>query len=131
MVKGGQLEQCLVELQNMSETVFLNLLSMQVKDVLMASSSQMHQTKQQTSDLIPPPSVSKLLNMLKELLSVANMVEGRQTDIVKIVGCVIDPLLQSVTESAINMSTQDMSVYLLNSIYQIQSVLVSWCNIDI
>ena len=104
----------------MSETLYLNLLSMQVKDIIMSSV----QLKQQTTDLIPPPSVNKLLTMLKELLSVANMVEGRQADIVKIVACVIDPLLQQLTESAINMSTQDMSVYMLNSIYQIQSVLV-------
>lgn len=72
------------------------------------------------SDLIPSPNVDKLLRLLKEILSVANMVEGRQSDVTKIVSCVIDPLLQSVTESASHLPTVDMAVYLLNCLYQIQ-----------
>lgn len=75
------------------------------------------------TDLVPSPSVAKLLNLLKEILSVASMVEGSQSDILKIVSCVIDPLLQSIQESASHLPTTDMAVYLLNSLYQIESVL--------
>lgn len=41
----------------------------------------------------------------------------------QIVSCVIDPLLQSVTESASHLPTVDMAVYLLNANYQMQSTL--------
>lgn len=37
--------------------------------------------------------------------------------------CVIDPLLQSVTESASHLPTVDMAVYILNCLYQMQSTL--------
>lgn len=75
------------------------------------------------NDLIPSHSVSRLLSILKEILSVASMVESRQTDITKIVSCVIDPLLHSITESASHLPTVDMAVYILNCLYQMQSTL--------
>lgn len=75
------------------------------------------------TNLVPSSSVGRLLNLLKEILSVASMVEGSQSDILKIVSCVIDPLLQSIQESASHLPTTDMAVYLLNSLYQIESVL--------
>lgn len=81
-------------------------------------------------DLIPPMNVGRLLNMLKEILSVATMVDGRQTDITKIVSCVIDPLLQSVQESASHLPTIDMAVYLLNCLYHMQSSLAVYEYMD-
>lgn len=36
------------------------------------------------SDLVPPQSVNQLLSILKEILSVASMVESRQSDITKV-----------------------------------------------
>lgn len=57
--------------------------------------------------------------MLKELLNVANMVEGRQQDIAKIVGACIDPLLMTVTEQSTHLSACDMAVYFLNVLYEI------------
>lgn len=75
------------------------------------------------NDLIPSHSVTRLLSILKEILSVASMVESRQTDITKIVSCVIDPLLHSITESASHLPTVDMAVYILNCLYQMQSTL--------
>lgn len=75
------------------------------------------------NDLIPSHSVTRLLSILKEILSVASMVESRQTDIMKIVSCVIDPLLHSITESASHLPTVDMAVYILNCLYHMQSTL--------
>lgn len=118
IVKGkGLLEQCLTAVQQVSETFYLNSLTQQVRDIL----SQHHDLQQ--ADLAPPPSVRKLLNMLKELLSVANMVEGRQQDIIKIVSCCIDPLLMTVTEQASHLPAIDMAVYFLNVLYDIIGTL--------
>lgn len=117
MVKEGQLEQCLMEVQNMSETYYLNSLTQQVRDVLA------HHNDLQQADLSPPASVKKLLTMLKELLSVANMVEGRQQDIQKIVSSVVDPLMQSMTEQASHLPAIDMAVFFLNVLYEIIGTL--------
>ena len=125
MVKGkGQLEQCLMDVQQVSETFYLNSLTQQVRDILN------HQYDLQQADLAPPPSVRKLLTMLKELLSVANMVEGRQQDIQKIVSCVVDPLLQTITEQASHLPAIDMAVYFLNVNYEIMGTLAVYEFID-
>lgn len=121
---GGQLEMCLVDVQQVSETYYLNSLTQQVRDILS------HQHDLQQADLAPPPSVRKLLTMLKELLSVANMVEGRQQDITKIVSCVVDPLLQSITEQASHLPAIDMAVYFLNVLYDIIGTLAVYEFID-
>ncbi|XP_053675428.1 conserved oligomeric Golgi complex subunit 6 [Anopheles nili] len=123
IVRGGQLEQCLADLQLFSETMYLNSLAFQVKHILQGPNENRIGLEPPQTDLVPSPSVGRLLNLLKEILSVASMVAGSKTDIVKIVGCVIDPLLQSVQESASHLPTTDMAVYLLNSLYQIESVI--------
>lgn len=118
MVVGkGQLESCLTEVQQVSETFYLNSLTQQVRDIL----GKRYDLQQ--SDLAPPPSVRKLLAILKELLSVANIVEGRQQDITKIVSYVVDPLLQSITEQASHLPAIDMAVYFLNVLYEIIGTL--------
>lgn len=118
MVKGnGQLEQCLTEVQKVSETFYLNSLTQQVRDILS------HNYDLQQADLAPPSSVKKLLTMLKELLSVATMVEGRQQDVQKIVSCVVDPLLLAITEQASHLPAIDMAVYFLNVLYDIIGTL--------
>lgn len=125
MVKGkGQLEQCLMDVQQVSETFYLNSLTQQVRDILN------HHHDLQQADLAPPPSVRRLLTMLKELLSVANMVEGRQQDITKIVSCVVDPLLQTITEQASHLPAIDMAVYFLNVLYDIIGTLAVFEFID-
>uniref|UniRef100_A0A182LWZ2 Conserved oligomeric Golgi complex subunit 6 n=1 Tax=Anopheles culicifacies TaxID=139723 RepID=A0A182LWZ2_9DIPT len=123
IVKGGQLENCMADMQLFSETTYLNSLTFQVKQLLQGPNENRIGLEPPQTDLVPSPSVGRLLNLLKEILSVASMVAGSQTDIVKIVGCVIDPLLQSVQESASHLPTTDMAVYLLNSLYQIESVI--------
>ncbi|KAH8401293.1 hypothetical protein KR009_004438 [Drosophila setifemur] len=131
VVQGGSLEECLVELQKSSEQIYLGALAAQVRSVLQRPSGGSGLALEPPQrDLIPPPSVARLLNMLKEILSVATMVDGRQADITKIVSCVIDPLLQSVQESAAHLPTVDMGVYLLNCLHHMQSSLAVYEYMD-
>ncbi|KAE8748586.1 hypothetical protein FOCC_FOCC004597 [Frankliniella occidentalis] len=74
-------------------------------------------------DLSPSTSVSALMSLLKEVLSVAGVADGRPEDITKMVGVVLDPLLQAVNLSAARLPTTDMAVYLLNCLYQMQTTL--------
>ncbi|EAT44683.1 AAEL003980-PA, partial [Aedes aegypti] len=99
VVKGGQLEQCIADLQSHSESSYLSSLTFQVKQLLQGPNEHKLGLEPPQTDLVPSPSVAKLLNLLKEILSVASMVEGSQSDILKIVPG-IEPLLQSIQESA-------------------------------
>lgn len=118
MVKSGQLETTLSEVQKISEQFYLNSLTQNVRDIL-----NTQQDLKQSDMLVAPPAVKRLMNMLKELLNVANMVEGRQQDIQKIVGVVIDPLLLTVTEQVTHLPATDMAVFFLNVLYEIISTL--------
>ncbi|XP_015521577.1 conserved oligomeric Golgi complex subunit 6 [Neodiprion lecontei] len=82
------------------------------------------------TDLVPAPSVSRLLSLLNEVLSVASIAEEREKDMLQIVSCVIDPLLQEVNETASRLPTVDMAVYLLNCMHQIQSTLALYEYMD-
>lgn len=105
----------------MSEKTYLTSLSHQVREILYGQNFKTLEIPK--TDLLPPQSVAKLLNTLKEVLSVATMVEGRESEIKKLTSCIIDPLLSAVTESASHLPTIDMAVYLLNCLYQMQSTL--------
>ncbi|OXU30760.1 hypothetical protein TSAR_013226 [Trichomalopsis sarcophagae] len=82
------------------------------------------------TDLIPAPSVSRLLSLLNEVLSVASIAEDREKDMLQIVSCIIDPLLQEVNETASRLPTVDMAVYLLNCMHQIHSTLALYEYMD-
>ncbi|CAH1395064.1 unnamed protein product [Nezara viridula] len=75
------------------------------------------------SDLSPSPGVESLLNLLKELLSVAPVSESQHYYLNKIVASVLDPLLQAVNISASRLATTDMAVYLLNCLHLIISTV--------
>ena len=68
----------LEELQELSQQTFLLALQSQVKQQL----SERIETP--PSDLSPSPGVSQLLNLLREVLSVRNVAEGRQQDLTKV-----------------------------------------------
>ncbi|KAI8127146.1 Conserved oligomeric Golgi complex subunit 6 [Lucilia cuprina] len=130
VVQGGSLEQCLSEMQKSSEEIYLNSLSNQVRQILQKNAMSGSGLEPPQRDLVPPSSLGRLLNLLKEILSVATMVDGRQSDITKIISCIIDPLLQSVQESASHLPTVDMAVYLLNCLYHMQSTLAVYEYMD-
>lgn len=126
VVSGGQLEECLNELQVASEQTYLNSLAGQVKTYLSGGLGPPN------NDLVPSQSVNRALALLKEILGVANMTTSsvRQSDIAKIVSTVLEPLLRAVTESASHLPTIDMAVYLLNSLYEMQSTLAMYEYVD-
>lgn len=126
VVRGGQLQEVLRDLQEASEQAYLNSLAAQVKAYLSGG------LEPPQNDLAPSKSVSRALALLKEILGVANMTTSsvRQLDIAKIVSTVMDPLLQAVTESASHLPTIDMAVYLLNSLYAMQSTLAMYEYVD-
>lgn len=143
VVQSGSLELCLIELEKSSEQIFLNSLATQVRFILHGSEGggvsasgqgsaggSLNINEIPTRDLTPPANLSRLLNLLKEILSVATMVNGRQSDIMKIIAHIIDPLLESVQESATHLPTIDMSVYLLNCLYQMQTTLTVYEYMD-
>lgn len=84
IVKGGQLEECISNLERYSEDTYLNALSAQVKSLLQGPPGFHMGLEPPQTTLVPPPNVARLLSVLKEILSVASMVESRQTDIIKV-----------------------------------------------
>lgn len=83
IVRGGALEDCLVNLHAYSETNYLNALTAHVKDLLQKPNGSSMEPPP-SNDLVPSQSVTQLLRILKEILSVASMVESRQADITKV-----------------------------------------------
>jgi len=69
----------------LSENTYLNSLSQQVKSLLQGPMGAVVGLEPPQSDLVPSKNVGMLLNILKEILSVANMVEGRQNDTTKVI----------------------------------------------
>ena len=72
------LHTTLEELQELSQQTFLLALQAQVKQQLN------ERIETPPSDLSPSPGVSQLLNLLREVLSVGSVAEGRQQDLVKV-----------------------------------------------
>ena len=126
VVHGGQLQECLRDLQTASEQAYLSALAGQIRTFLAGG------LEPPNNELVPSRSVLRSMDLLKEILGVANMTTSsvRQSDIAKIVSTVLDPLLQAVTESASHLPTSDVAVYLLNSIYTMQSTLAMFEYVD-
>ncbi|KAK4876961.1 hypothetical protein RN001_009467 [Aquatica leii] len=114
--KGGLLEVTLTELQEKSEQVFLLALQQQVSNALV-------RVETPPRDLSPTPAISHLLAVLRDMLSTASMSEGRETDMGKIVHCVLEPLLRAVNEQASRLPPTDMAVYMLNCMYAMYTCL--------
>jgi hypothetical protein len=93
MVPGSLLQSTLEELQELSERTFLLALQSQVKQQL----SQ--RVDAPPSDLAPSPSVSELLNLLQEVLSVSSVAERRQQDLVKVRGKAVVSCFSSAVSS--------------------------------
>ncbi|CAK9802859.1 Conserved oligomeric Golgi complex subunit 6 [Anthophora plagiata] len=73
---------------------------------------------------------STLDSTLADLLILTSIADGREKDMLQIVSCIIDPLLQEVNETASRLPTVDMAVYLLNCMHQIQSTLALYEYMD-
>lgn len=124
---GGQLEECLRDLRVASEQAYLDALAGQVRMLLGGG------LEPPRAELTPSPNITRALALLQEILGVANVSStssSRQGDIAKIVSTVLDPLIQAVTESASHLPSIDMAVYLLNSLYAMQSTLAMYEYVD-
>ncbi|KAG5315402.1 COG6 protein, partial [Pseudoatta argentina] len=124
VIPDSVLDQTLLDLLALSEKSFLSRLQRETRIALG------ERAEPPGSDLIPAPSVSRLLSLLNEILSVASIAEDREKDMLQIVSCIIDPLLQEVNETASRLPTVDMAVYLLNCMHQIQSTLALYEYMD-
>ncbi|XP_054290392.1 conserved oligomeric Golgi complex subunit 6-like [Macrosteles quadrilineatus] len=117
VVPGSSLDATLSELHSNSEKAFLSTLQSQVKQQLL------EKVDAPPPDLSPSPGIPPLLTLLKEIISIASVAEGRQDDINKVVSCVMDPLLQAITLSASRLAATDMAVYLLNCLHLMTTTL--------
>ncbi|XP_035727762.1 conserved oligomeric Golgi complex subunit 6-like isoform X2 [Vespa mandarinia] len=117
VIPDSVLDSTLYDLLVLSEKSFLSRLQRETRTALG------ERAEPPGNDLVPAPSVSRLLYLLNEILSVASIAEDREKDMLQIVSCIIDPLLQEVNETASRLPTVDMAVYLLNCMHQIQSTL--------
>ncbi|KAL0105505.1 hypothetical protein PUN28_016876 [Cardiocondyla obscurior] len=124
VIPDSVLDQTLLDLLSLSEKSFLSRLQRETRIALG------ERAEPPGNDLIPAPSVSRLLSLLNEILSVASIAEDRERDMLQIVSCIIDPLLQEVNETASRLPTVDMAVYLLNCMHQIQSTLALYEYMD-
>ncbi|XP_060811125.1 conserved oligomeric Golgi complex subunit 6 [Bombus pascuorum] len=124
VIPDSILDSTLKDLLILSEKSFLSRLQKQTRIALG------ERAEPPGNDLVPAPSVSRLLSLLNEILSVASIAEDREKDMLQIVSCIIDPLLQEVNETASRLPTVDMAVYLLNCMHQIQSTLALYEYMD-
>ncbi|XP_025416462.1 conserved oligomeric Golgi complex subunit 6 isoform X2 [Sipha flava] len=113
----GQLCQTIEELHKTMECVFLNKLQNLVRDTLL------ERIEAPPLDLSPSPGIGQLLNILRQVLSVAAVTEDKQEDTSMIVSCVLEPLLQAINLSASRLTPLDMAVYRLNCLHNIHETL--------
>lgn len=116
IVTCGLLPETLTFLEQRSEEVFLTSLQQQVNQMLVRVESP-------SRDLLPTTSTNQLLAIMRDMLSTANMSEGRENDMGNIAQCIMEPLLRSVNEQASRLPPTDMAVYLLNCMYAMYTCL--------
>ncbi|KAL1513781.1 hypothetical protein ABEB36_003145 [Hypothenemus hampei] len=116
VVSGGLLEETFVALLQKSERTFIETLQKQVNTLLV-------RVETPPRDLSPTHAILNLLAILRDMLSTASMSEGRETDMVKIAGTVMEPLFKAVNEQASRLPPTDMAVYLLNCMYSMYTCL--------
>ncbi|CAG9862080.1 unnamed protein product [Phyllotreta striolata] len=116
IVNRGLIQETLQQLQDNSEKAFLTTLQTQVD-------SKLVRVEAPPRDLSPTSAVTNLLAVLRDILSTANMSEGRETDMVKIAQTVMVPLLRAVNEQAARLPPTDMAVYMLNCMYEMYTCL--------
>ncbi|XP_017780068.1 PREDICTED: conserved oligomeric Golgi complex subunit 6 [Nicrophorus vespilloides] len=116
VTSGGLLESTMLELQEKSETAFLQSLQNQVTNMLV-------RVEAPPRDLSPTHSINNLLCVLRDILSTASMSEGRESDMGRIAQTVMEPLLRAMNEQASRLPPTDMAVYMLNCMYSMYTCL--------
>ena len=63
------------------------------------------------------------MGLLKDILSSSSVVDEQQDQLEQIVSTIVDPLLASVNSMVTSFASTDHDVFLLNTLYQIHTVL--------
>ncbi|XP_063967287.1 conserved oligomeric Golgi complex subunit 6-like [Lytechinus pictus] len=118
--KEASLLATLEEMEEFAQKVFFNALNVM-------SSKLVDKVELPPADLGPTGSLTHTLSLLREILtshdsSVVSM-DSRQADFAKIIGCVLDPLLQMCSLSASKLNPSDMAAYMINCLYAMQTTL--------
>ncbi|XP_072180671.1 conserved oligomeric Golgi complex subunit 6-like [Diadema setosum] len=118
--KEASLLATLEEMEEFAQKVFFNALNV-------LSSKLVDKVELPPADLGPTGSLNQALGLLREILashdSSVVSVDTRQADFAKILGCVLDPLLQMCTLSASKLNPPDMAAYMINCLYAMQTTL--------
>jgi hypothetical protein len=118
--EDSELIQTLTEVYNLSYKMFLNSLNIHATRLL-------DKIEPPNYELMPSADLQKTLNLIKDIFdSYSNSVvsiENKKEDYIQILDCVIEPMLQMSSLSAINLPVIDMAVYMINCIYTIHSML--------
>ena len=78
-------------------------------------------------DLMPSDDFRKTLELIKDIFDSYNnsvvTLDSKKDDYTQILDCIIEPMIQMCSLSAINLPVIDMAVYMINSIYTIYTML--------
>ncbi|XP_065226568.1 conserved oligomeric Golgi complex subunit 6 [Planococcus citri] len=102
------LSSTLNELGEITECAFLNSIQNLVRH------NVLEKVEAPCADLSPSPGVNYLLNFMSEILSMVGLNVDRKEFTLKVISCVVEPLLQAINLSASKLTSVDMAVYLLN-----------------
>lgn len=116
----SELISTLSEMYTLSYKMFLNSLNIHATRLL-------EKTEPPGYDLMPNSDFRQTLALIKEIFDSYNnsvvSLESKKNDYTQILDCVIEPLVQMSSLSAINLPVIDMAVYMVNCVYTIHSML--------
>ncbi len=76
---------------------------------------------------MPNDDFNKTLELIKDIFDSYNnsvvSLDSKKDDYMKILDCIIEPMIQMSSLSAINLPVVDMAVFMINSIYTIYTML--------
>nr|CAG4640750.1 EOG090X03SX [Eulimnadia texana] len=119
----GSLMETLCDLQTQCHRAFLSALEMSVHRI-------MERMQSPAQDLGPSPCIGQMLNLLRDILTEKRIVEIQAKEVGEIVDRILNPLLETLTESASRIPRVDQATYMLNSLQQIHSSLAMYEFVD-
>jgi conserved oligomeric Golgi complex subunit 6 len=119
-VVNCELTETLSEMHQLSYRMFLNSLTVH-------STRLLDKIEPPNKDLMPNDEFRRTLNLIKDIFDSYNnsvvTISSKKDEYNQILDCVIEPMLQMSSLSAIHLSQIDMAVYMVNCIYTIHSLL--------
>ena len=114
------LVQTLTDLTDLQSKMFFSALNAQTAKILEGMETPL-------PDLSPSPKVGETLSLLQSILSSQDLTSlgsgGHEQQLLLILTTCIDPLIQSCNDAVATMSRLDRAVYLVNSLYLVQSTV--------